>query len=92
MSNPLSSLNANYDDYSEEQTTSNCVANVEMDSNMQIMADINEKKSLFASWQTLSKELIDLNDMFNTIVSTLKANMIFDLIDISIELTFNVSK
>ena len=41
VSNPLSSLDANDDNYSEDQTTSNCVANVEMDSNMQIMADIN---------------------------------------------------
>ena len=43
--------------------------------NLQIMSDISERKDSLISWLNLSKELKDLNEIFNTLMTTLTVSI-----------------
>ncbi|CAG2119281.1 unnamed protein product, partial [Medioppia subpectinata] len=53
LSNPLIGVEASNEfNYPEDQMTDKTLPNGDMDSNVQIMADINDKRYLFKGWQT----------------------------------------
>ncbi len=73
LTNPLFCLNEdNYQNCSNDKSD-DCLKSDEMNSNLQIMAEIHEQKSSLVLWQNLKKELSDLNAMVNSMASALMA-------------------
>ncbi|XP_054168099.1 syntaxin-17-like [Oppia nitens] len=63
---PLSGLFVDNEDQPQDNQ------NNELNANLQLREEIADRNLFLKSWQTLSKELVDLNEMFNSIVTTIK--------------------
>ncbi len=73
LTNPLFCLNENNYQNCSNDKSDDYLKSDEINSNLQIMAEINEQKSSLISWQNLKKELSDLNAMMNSMASALMA-------------------
>ncbi len=73
LTNPLFCLNENNYQNCSNDESDDCLKSDEMNSNLQMMAQIHEQKSSLILWQNLKKELSDLNAMLNAMASAVMA-------------------
>ena len=59
----------------------------EIDSNLQLNVEVIESKSRLQSWQMLTKELHDLNHIFNTVMATLMVSILYTSLQYCVQLS-----